>query len=115
MKALGVGMMIVAVGMALVAGGAGLTFYWTHNPPETFREVQDREDQMKIATSLGLAGDITVLVGVVIFAVEFFVHEHEVRAPTVARAPSARFCTKCGQAVAPDAKFCRHCGKALPD
>ena len=109
MKALGIGMIIVTIGMALIVGNFGLDFYWTHHPPETFAEAQDMEDQMKVATSLGLAGGIIVLVGVVIFIIEFMIHGHK-----VPRARPTRVCPGCGRAVPPDTKFCPHCGKEFP-
>ena len=112
MRALGIGMIIVAIGIALLICQAGLDFRWTHHPPETFREVGDREDQMKIATSLGLAGNTIVLMGVIIFIRELFILNNEMRGLTVAH--PTRFCSNCGRVVAHDSKFCPRCGKALP-
>jgi len=109
-----IGLILVFFGMALVVGQSALDFKWTHHPPETFGEVEDMEDQMKIATSLGLAGNIIVLIGVAIFVVVFMI-EILPPAPTMARARVTRVCPSCGRVVDPDAKFCRHCGKALPE
>lgn len=76
MKTFGIGLIILLIGIALLVGHSGLEYYWIHNPPDTLEETENMLNQMKIATSLGLGGNIVALIGVVIFIAEFMKHEH---------------------------------------
>ena len=77
MKALGIGLIILLIGIILVTYTAYVNYDWTNNPPETLEEAKDMQDQMETATTAGLVGNIIALIGVAIFIYEFMQHEHK--------------------------------------
>ena len=72
MKAWGIGLIILLIGLILTTYATyGFDYRMVHEPMEV------TQDELETATTIGLVAPIISLIGVAIFIYEFMKHEHK--------------------------------------
>jgi len=78
MKAYGIGLILLLVAFALGVYSAYVNYKWTSKllSPKTPEETKAMADELTLVSLIGLVANILALVGILVFLVEFWKHEH---------------------------------------